>query len=189
MDGLGFEELRAAAAAKGKSDNECIQVVVRCRPINEKEIEEKRETIINIDCDLGQVDIQNPAMPNETPKAYTFDGAFDEFTQQRPFYDESCFLLVESVLEGFNATVFAYGQTGCGKSFSMQGPPSPPEMKGVIPNAFAHLFDFVRSTKDVEFLVRCSYLEIYNEEIHDLLCDPKNLVKCEIKEDPQKGAT
>jgi len=69
----------------------------------------------------------------------------------------------------------------------MQGPPSPPELKGVIPNAINHIFEFISASKDVEFLVRCSYLELYNEEINDLLGDLKNPTKCEIKEDPQKG--
>lgn len=69
----------------------------------------------------------------------------------------------------------------------MQGPPQPPELRGVIPNAFAHIFEFVKASRDVEFLVRCSYLEIYNEEIRDLLAPPKSTVKCEIKEDPNKG--
>ena len=69
----------------------------------------------------------------------------------------------------------------------MQGPPSPPEMKGVIPNAINHIFESISASQDVEFLVRCSYLELYNEEINDLLGDTKNPAKCEIKEDPDKG--
>jgi hypothetical protein len=71
----------------------------------------------------------------------------------------------------------------------MQGKDDPPELRGVIPHAINHIFEFVNATKDGghEFLVRCSYLEIYNEELTDLLGDPKNPPKCEIKEDPQKG--
>eukprot|EP01034_Spumella_vulgaris_P021570 gene21570-27608_t len=60
-------------------------------------------------------------------------------------------------------------------------------MRGVIPNSFAHIFQSVKASKDVEFLIRCSYLELYNEEIKDLLCNPKAAVKCELKEDVKKG--
>ena len=164
----GFSEVRAAVAAKGKTDAECVQVVVRCRPMNSREKEDKRTHIVGIDHQLSQVTLKSS--DGAAPRSFTFDGAFDETTQQRPFYDDACFPLVESILEGFNATIFAYGQTGCGKSFSMQGPASPPaptEMRGVIPNAFAHLFEYVKGTRDIEFLVRCSYLELYNEVVRD----------------------
>lgn len=73
-------------------------------------------------------------------------------------------------------------------SFTMQGPStSDEEMRGVIPNSFYHIFQFVKATKNVEFLIRCSYLELYNEEIRDLLTNQKNPPKCELKEDNNKG--
>ncbi len=168
--------------------NECIQVVVRCRPANSKEKEEKRQNIIGVDIEAKQISIKNPLNYEEAPKFFTYDGTYDENTQQKLFYEESCFSIIESTLEGFNSTIFAYGQTGCGKSFTMQGPSTTNEdMRGVIPNSFAHIFQSVKATKDVEYLIRCSYLELYNEEIKDLLCNPKNAVKCDLKEDPQKG--
>ena len=168
-------------------DNECVSVVVRCRPMNRKEKDESRGNIIAVDIPNRQVSITNPNEPHENPKSFTYDGAYDEHTQQRNFYEESCFGIVESVLEGFNGTIFAYGQTGCGKSFTMQGPPGGPEMRGVIPNSFSHIFDSVKASSEVQYLIRCSYLEIYNEEIKDLLGNQKDPTKCDIKEDPQKG--
>jgi hypothetical protein len=70
----------------------------------------------------------------------------------------------------------------------MQGPNNSLELRGVIPNSFNHLFEAIKSTNDVQYLIRCSYLEIYNEEIKDLLIDDhKNAPKCEIKEDPNAG--
>ncbi len=79
---------------------------------------------------------------------------------------------MESVIEGYNGTIFAYGQTGCGKTHTMLGVPEVPELRGIIPNCFNHIFGFIDSnTNGTKFLVRCSYLEIYNEEIHDLLVD------------------
>eukprot|EP01040_Poterioochromonas_malhamensis_P004395 gene4395-4711_t len=168
--------------------NECITVVVRCRPMNKKEKDESRKPIIEVDPDTRQVGIRNPEAGNEPPKLFTFDATYDDKTQQKFFYEESCFNIIESTLEGFNSTIFAYGQTGCGKSFTMQGPSTTDEnLRGVIPNSFSHIFQFVKTTKNVDFLIRCSYLELYNEEIKDLLVDPKVATKCELKEDPNKG--
>jgi hypothetical protein len=174
--------------AKAKAD-ECIQVVVRCRPLNKKENDENRKSIIDIDVEARQVSIKNPENLSEPPKYFTYDAAYDDKTQQKVFYDESCFSVIEGTLEGFNSTIFAYGQTGCGKSFTMQGPSTTvEELKGVIPNSFSHIFQFVKACKDMEVMIRCSYLELYNEEIKDLLCNPKQKgEKCELKEDPQKG--
>ena len=62
----------------------------------------------------NQLFIQNPDNEGAPVKPFTFDGVYDENTIQRTFYEESCFGLIENVLEGFNGTIFAYGQTGCG---------------------------------------------------------------------------
>lgn len=114
---------------KKKETSECIQVVVRCRPLNRKEKEEKCASIVDIDPKSRQLTVRHPQSSNRpsTPakashhtdghnpsdsKMFTFDGVFDENTLQKYFYEEACFPLVENVLEGFNATIFAYGQTG-----------------------------------------------------------------------------
>lgn len=81
-------------------------------------------------------------------------------------YDHSAKRLVRRVMEGYHGTVFAYGMTGTGKTFSMQGTASSP---GVIPLAITDIFSYIRETPSREFLLRVSYLEIYNEKIHDLL--------------------
>ena len=102
---------------------------------------------------------------------------------------------MESVLSGYNGTMFAYGQTGCGKTHTMMGPSHekgpefvPDEDRGIIPKAIRHIFDFINSsTKQTKFLVRCSYLEIYNEQVLDLLSNNKNADRLQIKEDPNKG--
>jgi centromeric protein E len=72
-------------------------------------------------------------------------------------------------MEGYHGTVFAYGMTGTGKTFSMQGTTTSP---GVIPLAITDIFSYIRETPHREFLLRVSYLEIYNEKIHDLLSQP-----------------
>ena len=91
-------------------------------------------------------------------------------------------------MEGYNGTIFAYGQTGAGKTFTMEGVPDPPELRGIIPNTFRHIFQNIsmNKTKEKQFLVRASYLEIYNEEIRDLLAkDPKN--RLDLKENVDSG--
>jgi centromeric protein E len=92
-------------------------------------------------------------------------------------------------MEGYHGTVFAYGMTGTGKTFSMQGTATSP---GVIPLAITDIFSFIRETPHREFLLRVSYLEIYNEKIHDLLSasiGPANGPQEEIKlrEDSKRG--
>ena len=171
-----------------------IPQVVRCRPFNKKEKDQGCLSIIDINVEGRSVQINKPSEENAA-KSYTFDGAYDEMTQQKIFYEDCCFSLVENVLEGFNGTIFAYGQTGCGKSFTMQGPNgADANGRGVTPNAFVHIFDAVKASTDVQYLIHCSYLEIYQEVIKDLLVDVKAAkasnaapVKCDVKEDANKG--
>ena len=87
---------------------------------------------------------------------------------------------------GYNGTVFAYGQTGCGKSYTMVGVEEPQDQVGIIPRAFDHIFDHIAVSSGTKFLVHASYLEIYNEEVRDLLGrDVKK--KLDLKEHPDKG--
>ncbi|CAM9549672.1 unnamed protein product, partial [Choristocarpus tenellus] len=96
----------------GDKKQECVQVVVRCRPFNSKEKGEGRTNIVGIDAKLLQVDISNPAKEDQAPKHFTFDAVYDETTAQKTFYEESCYDLIEGVMEGYNGTIFAYGQVG-----------------------------------------------------------------------------
>ena len=72
-------------------------------------------------------------------------------------------------MDGYNGTIFAYGQTGTGKTFSITGVPKDAELKGIMPRAFESIFKQIECDNSKEYLVRASYLEIYNEEIKDLL--------------------
>ena len=135
-----------------------------------------------MDGTLGQCNVNNPKSEvDEPPKTFTLDNVYDWDSTQRVVYDETAYPLVESVMEGYNGTIFAYGQTGTGKTHTMQGMNEPPEMRGIIPNSFVHIFDKIANDNSKTFLVRASYLEIYNEEIRDLLGkDPR--AKLELKE-------
>ncbi|KAH8698256.1 kinesin motor domain-containing protein [Talaromyces proteolyticus] len=97
---------------------------------------------------------------------YFYDNVFAAHDNNSKVYDSSAKRLVRRVMEGYHGTVFAYGMTGTGKTFSMQGTASSP---GVIPLAITDIFSYIRETPHREFLLRVSYLEIYNEKIHDLL--------------------
>ncbi|XP_054193826.1 kinesin-like protein KIF17 isoform X14 [Homo sapiens] len=166
--------------------SEAVKVVVRCRPMNQRERELRCQPVVTVDCARAQCCIQNPGAADEPPKQFTFDGAYhvDHVTEQ--IYNEIAYPLVEGVTEGYNGTIFAYGQTGSGKSFTMQGLPDPPSQRGIIPRAFEHVFESVQCAENTKFLVRASYLEIYNEDVRDLLgADTKQ--KLELKEHPEKG--
>ncbi|KAH7375986.1 kinesin-II 85 kDa subunit [Plectosphaerella cucumerina] len=97
---------------------------------------------------------------------YFYDNVFSTHDDNSKVYDHIAKRLVRRVMEGYHGTVFAYGMTGTGKTFSMQGTASSP---GVIPLAITDIFSYIRETPSREFLLRVSYLEIYNERIHDLL--------------------
>lgn len=84
---------------------------------------------------------------------------------QQTLYDETVRPLVSSVLEGFNGCVFAYGQTGTGKTFTMEGVRGVPEQQGMIPKAFEQIWTHINRTTNTQFLVSTNYLEIYMEEI------------------------
>ncbi|WYZ34894.1 hypothetical protein EsH8_I_001170 [Colletotrichum jinshuiense] len=100
---------------------------------------------------------------------YFYDNVFTTHDDNSRVYDCLAKRLVRRVMEGYHGTVFAYGMTGTGKTFSMQGTASSP---GVIPLAITDIFSYIRETPSREFLLRVSYLEIYNEKIHDLLSMP-----------------
>ncbi|XP_036888837.1 LOW QUALITY PROTEIN: kinesin-like protein KIF17 [Sturnira hondurensis] len=207
--------------------SESVKVVVRCRPMNQRERELNCQSVVTVDSARGQCFIQNPGAAGEPPKQFTFDGAYymEHFTEQ--IYNEIAYPLVEvrapggrrlrrpagqdlgrpegsrgtalspsrpegpsgdaqGVTEGYNGTIFAYGQTGSGKSFTMQGLPDPPSQRGIIPRAFEHVFESVQCAENTKFLVRAAYLEIYNEDVRDLLgADTKQ--KLELKEHPERG--
>ncbi|XP_005422256.1 kinesin-like protein KIF3B [Geospiza fortis] len=172
--------------SKAKS-SESVRVVVRCRPMNSKEQTASYEKVVNVDVKLGQVSVKNPrGSSHELPKTFTFDAVYDWNSKQVELYDETFRPLVDSVLQGFNGTIFAYGQTGTGKTYTMEGVRGDPEKRGVIPNSFEHIFTHISRSQNQQYLVRASYLEIYQEEIRDLLSKDQSK-RLELKERPDTG--
>uniref|UniRef100_H3CBQ6 Kinesin-like protein KIF3B n=1 Tax=Tetraodon nigroviridis TaxID=99883 RepID=H3CBQ6_TETNG len=168
--------------------SEAVKVVVRCRPTNKKELAANYEKVVSVDVKLGQIIVRNPreAAASELSKVFTFDSVYDWNSKQIDLYDESFRPLVDSVLQGFNGTIFAYGQTGTGKTYTMEGVRNDPEQRGVIPNSFEHIFTHISRSQNQQYLVRAAYLEIYQEEIRDLLSDDQTR-RLELRERPDTG--
>lgn len=130
--------------------------------------------------------IDNPKT-EEPPKQFTFDMAFDWTLSQELIYERCASGIIENVLEGYNGTIFAYGQTGTGKTHTMTGQENDPVHKGIMPRSFEDVFKRIEGdSEQTQFLIRASYLEIYNEEIRDLLSkNPKN--RLDLHEKPDSG--
>ncbi|XP_032522833.1 kinesin-like protein Klp68D isoform X2 [Danaus plexippus] len=145
--------------------NECVKVVVRCRPLSDKEKNEGHDEVVKVWAERGAVQVYNPKGED---KLFTYDAAYDCTADTQTIYDEMVRPLVASVLDGFNGCVFAYGQTGTGKTHTMEGTP---QHEGIIPRAFRHIWAHIENTAspDVTHLVSCSYVELYLEDIRDLL--------------------
>ncbi|XP_037049564.1 osmotic avoidance abnormal protein 3 isoform X2 [Bradysia coprophila] len=172
---------------------ENVKVIVRCRPMNKKECDMKCKTIVQIeDC---AVHLENPADKSSPPKTFTYDSSYDSNSSTEAIYNDICYSLVENVLEGYNGTIFAYGQTGCGKSHTMQGPEIALDNKdkrvlaqrGLISRSFDHIFEAISVSTGVQYLALVSYLEIYNENIRDLLNPNENSANLVLKEQPGEG--
>nr|QBH87853.1 kinesin-like protein KIF3B [Larimichthys polyactis] len=164
------------------------QVGVRCRPLNEKEGAAQFERVVSFYVELERILVRNPreASAIELPQILTFDSIYDWNSKQIDLYDETFRPLVDSVLFGFNGTIFAYGQTGTGKTYTMEGVRNDPERRGVIPNSFEHIFTHISRSQNQQYLVRASYLEIYQEEIRDLLSKDQ-VRRLELREKPDTG--
>ncbi|RKF60910.1 Kinesin heavy chain [Erysiphe neolycopersici] len=143
-----------------------IKVVARFRPQNRTEIEQGGQPIVNFEsedtCRLESKDASG---------AFTFDRVFDMNSRQKDVFDFSIKSTVDDILNGYNGTVFAYGQTGAGKSYTMMGTDiDSGDGRGVIPRIVEQIFaSILSSPSTIEYTVRVSYMEIYMERIRDLL--------------------
>ncbi|XP_034947079.1 kinesin-like protein KIF3B [Chelonus insularis] len=181
---------RKSAKAMTNSDvgTQCVQVVVRCRPMDVKETSRGCSRVVDVSPARGVVEIRNPREDpsKDNVKTFTFDAVYDWHSSQQDIYEETVRPLVSSVLDGFNGTIFAYGQTGTGKTYTMEGSKNDLERRGIIPRSFEHIFNHIGRSENMQYLVRASYLEIYQEEIRDLLHADQSL-RFELKEKPESG--
>ncbi|KAJ8266922.1 hypothetical protein GJAV_G00136210 [Gymnothorax javanicus] len=161
-----------------------VRVALRCRPLVPKEVNEGCQTCLTFVPGEPQIIVGND-------KAFTYDYVFDPMTEQEEVYNTSVSPLLSGLFKGYNATVLAYGQTGSGKTFSMGGTYTSAQENeptvGVIPRVIKRIFQEKEKRMDCEFSLAVSYLEIYNEEILDLLCGSKDRPAISIREDPKDG--
>ncbi|KAG4384698.1 hypothetical protein GLYMA_13G330600v4 [Glycine max] len=150
-----------------------VQVLVRCRPLSEDET--RLHTPVVISCNEGRREVlavQNIAN-KQIDRTFAFDKVFGPNSQQKELYDQAVSPIVYEVLEGYNCTIFAYGQTGTGKTYTMEGGARKkngefPSDAGVIPRAVKQIFDILEA-QNAEYNMKVTFLELYNEEITDLL--------------------
>ncbi|KAL2317821.1 hypothetical protein Fmac_031697 [Flemingia macrophylla] len=164
----------STAASDVSKAKENVTVTVRFRPLSGRELNKGDEVAWYADGDQIVRNEFNPSL------AYGFDKVFGPATTTRHVYDVAAQHVISGAMEGINGTVFAYGVTSSGKTHTMHGEQKSP---GIIPLAVKDVFSIIQETPGREFLLRVSYLEIYNEVINDLL-DPtgQNL---RIREDAQ----
>ena len=152
-----------------------ILVVVRCRPLSQYESQISNfETIRILDekmlvlIDPIEYNGPNNIFKNRSREQhYAFDFVFDKFSTQNEIFNNSVKFLIDGVVNGYNATVFAYGATGAGKTYTMTGNDNNP---GIMPLTLNELFNKIEEySNEREYKVKISYLEIYNENIRDLL--------------------
>jgi kinesin family protein 3/17 len=131
--------------------------------------------VVKIDAANSTVTISRPDDDSLEEKEFSFDSVFGPETSQESIYQITASDIVESVIKGFNGTIFAYGQTGAGKTYTMTGGSG--AKAGIIPRVFTHLFEAIEtnSKDNLKFLIQISFMEIYNEEIRDLLGASKNV--------------
>ncbi|XP_056646406.1 kinesin-like protein KIF3A isoform X1 [Diorhabda sublineata] len=150
-----------------QQSQENVRVFIRVRPLSKKELSEGNENIVLCDYRENLIALRKNG---EHTKPFKFDHIFGLDTTQLEMYKMTAFPIVDKVLEGYNGTVFAYGQTGTGKTYTMVGNHLVPELKGIVPNTFSHIFSQIaRASEEKSFVVKATYLEIYNEEVRDLL--------------------
>nr|CAD7459265.1 unnamed protein product [Timema tahoe] len=167
---------------KDEGEVENVRVVVRVRPLSRKEQEAGYRQIMQVDTVNNSICVENPQADcrRRASKDVYLRLCVD-------VYNETARPIVDKVLMGYNGTILAYGQTGTGKTFTMAGICSEPELKGIIPNSFAHIFGYIAKAEDHrKFLVRVAHIEIYNEEVRDLLGKDQS-ARLEVKERPDIG--
>lgn len=178
-----------SAMQEGRSN---VLVALRVRPLLPKEIKRGDANLIRV-MDNKMVVLMDPGTDeddflrrNRSREArYAFDLAFPESAPSSTVYESTTRFLLEGIMQGFNATVFAYGATGAGKTHTMIGNDAEP---GLIFLTLQELFDRCQNAVVRNYTVSMSYLEVYNENIRDLLV-PKSNDFLDLRDDPIKGVS
>ncbi|CCW70790.1 unnamed protein product [Phytomonas sp. Hart1] len=149
---------------------ENIKVLVRCRPLNDKEKDNGHKDCVELDLTAHTVSIRSIS---GEPDRWTFDAVINNTFSQKDIFTQFIMPLVDSVLDGFNATVFAYGQSGSGKTHTMTGALNEDGMEGIIPRSVKHIFqsmkDVLANVSTKSYSIHACFVEIYNGKVRDLL--------------------
>ncbi|XP_045809154.1 kinesin-like protein KIN-5C [Trifolium pratense] len=170
-----------------------VQVLLRCRPFSEDELRTNAPQVVSCNDYNREVSVSQNVAGKHFDRVFTFDKVFGPSAKQKDLYDQAVIPIVNEVLEGFNCTIFAYGQTGTGKTYTMEGDSKKtksgpngelPAEAGVIPRAVKQIFDTLEG-QNAEYSVKVTFLELYNEEITDLLA-PEEISKVSLEEKQKK---
>ncbi|KAK4038378.1 P-loop containing nucleoside triphosphate hydrolase protein [Parachaetomium inaequale] len=166
-----------------------INVVVRCRGRNEREVKENSAVVVRTEATKGKL-VQLSMGPNSvSDKTYNFDRVFSQAADQNMVFEDVVKPVLDEMLSGYNCTIFAYGQTGTGKTYTMSGDLTETmgmlsDNAGIIPRVLQALFNKLELDEQ-ENSVRCSFIELYNEELRDLLSSDDN-AKLKIYDDTSR---
>ncbi|XP_026718242.1 kinesin-like protein KIF1B isoform X8 [Athene cunicularia] len=170
-----------------------VKVAVRVRPFNSRETSKESKCIIQMQG--NSTSIINPKNPKEAPKSFSFDYSYWShtspedpcFASQNRVYNDIGKEMLLHAFEGYNVCIFAYGQTGAGKSYTMMGKQEESQA-GIIPQLCEELFEKINdnSNEEMSYSVEVSYMEIYCERVRDLL-NPKNKGNLRVREHPLLG--
>ncbi|XP_054817526.1 kinesin-like protein KIN-5B [Prosopis cineraria] len=169
---------------KDKETN--VQVLLRCRPLSDDELRLNVPSVVSCNEHKKEVNVTQTLANKQVERVFAFDKVFGPKAQQRSIYDQAIAPIVNEVLDGFNCTIFAYGQTGTGKTYTMEGGMRNkggdlPVEAGVIPRAVRQIFDMLES-QNADYTMKVTFLELYNEEITDLLAPEDNSRSVEEKQ-------
>jgi len=180
-----------------------VKVAVRVRPFNRREKEKKSKCVIRMDG--ATTVISNPKQPQENPKSFNFDYSYwshtspsdERFINQQRVYRDLGVEMLQHAFDGYNVCIFAYGQTGAGKSYTMMGNVGDPEEGGIIPQMCEELFTRIAESSinnnlndadgQTKYSVEVSYMEIYCEQVKDLLNPSKSGKSLRVREHPILG--
>ncbi|KAG8084519.1 hypothetical protein GUJ93_ZPchr0010g9483 [Zizania palustris] len=158
-----------------------VQVILRCRPLSDEETKSNTPVVISCHERRREVAATQIIANKQIDRTFAFDKVFGPSSKQKDLFEQSISPIVNEVLEGYNCTIFAYGQTGTGKTYTMEGGGTRktkngelPTDAGVIPRAVRQIFDILEA-QCAEYSMKVTFLELYNEEITDLLApeEPK----------------
>ena len=161
------------------NNRESIKVICRLRPENQKEIDIGMKSCVSL---LNEKSIRisdDECKKDCDNQEFAYDKIFGSDSQQEDVFNFAAIPIINGALSGYNGTVFCYGQTSSGKTFTMEGVHDNKELRGIIPRMMEYIFESIsKFPSNLEFSIKCSFVEVYLEKIQDLLdCKLYNKIK------------